>query len=109
MDFDSKKAYIEGIQKDLSRSCFSRCFSVNDKNLDKSCIDNCYEKYIRTVGKVMNCYRDLAYENESMYGYVIFDMISPRYQIFVKRNVLPVVDQSKTYIVEKDDVNKKSV
>lgn len=64
-DFDEKKNFLDGMQKNLTKSCFRRCFNLEKLDLSQSCFDLCYKKYLHTVYIVNKEIKEQAFDCDS--------------------------------------------
>lgn len=78
---ESKQEYINGLIKDVTRKCFSPCFSNKSLDIDKNCLDNCFEKYLETLKRTADLVKDIGYEYQSPYSYKIFPERDPYYEL----------------------------
>lgn len=73
---ESKKFYMEKIQKLVNKKCFERCFS-NDTFLNKDCYLVCYEKFIKTFEITHEQIKNVHQNNHTQYYYKLFTETDP--------------------------------
>eukprot|EP01017_Pseudomicrothorax_dubius_P042181 TRINITY_DN6849_c0_g2_i1.p1 TRINITY_DN6849_c0_g2~~TRINITY_DN6849_c0_g2_i1.p1 ORF type:complete len:109 (-),score=8.92 TRINITY_DN6849_c0_g2_i1:33-359(-) len=76
MSPEDRAEFMEGVQKDLTSSCFRTCFRAPTRSVDRPCFDACYEKYINTTQTVSEELKRLAYQNQSLYGYKVYPEVN---------------------------------
>lgn len=69
---ESKRQWIESIQKDITSTCFSKCFQLNSLDVDGSCLKSCYQKYKQTLNVTNKTLEELGYELHSQAAYKIW-------------------------------------
>ncbi len=68
----SKKIFIDQMQKQINRQCFERCFDSKSAFLDRECFVVCYQKYTDTFYTVFEHLKDVAYANKTIYHFKLF-------------------------------------
>ena len=70
MDFESKKKYLDTLQKSITSACFNNCYNL--KTIETDCLDNCFENFIETINEVNNLFKSKLKFYDSKYYYKFY-------------------------------------
>jgi len=52
MNQSDKVKHIESVQKEVTSMCFDTCFKTKNMQVDKECVQTCYQKYLFAINYV---------------------------------------------------------
>ena len=73
---ESKKFYMEKVQKTINKKCFNKCFT-NERVLNKNCYIVCYDKFVKSIQQTYEEIKLLSRKHRSVYHFRIFSEIDP--------------------------------
>jgi Tim10/DDP family zinc finger len=62
---ESKRLWVESIQKDITETCFNDCFDTTEFNVEGNCLKSCYGKYKEVLNITNRKLEELGYNCES--------------------------------------------
>ena len=68
-NLESKKSYIENIQKTASKLCMRSCFNEKLFGVNQQCLDSCFDKFTRTATTVHEVLREKCLDSGSIYSH----------------------------------------
>ena len=74
--FESKKFYLEKVQKTINKICFEKCFLKNS-GLSQQCYSVCGDKFIKSIGVSLETIKKISRENQTIYHYKLFSENDP--------------------------------
>lgn len=74
---ESKRLWVESIQKDITEVCFGQCFDSEELNIDGSCLKSCYSKYKEVLNVTNSKLKDIGYACESQIAYKVWKKNHP--------------------------------
>lgn len=106
---NDQKKYIDNIQKSITKTCFKRCFALQNLKTNQNCLDVCYSKYMRTLGLVNDELKDSAHEVVSQYGLKIWPFNPLRAQFYYDDDIYPVMTPHDDYILNEHDITNEFI
>ena len=80
-NLDPQKEHLDTIQKDLTSVCFEHCFSTKTLDLEASCLDGCYDDYIKALKITTKKLKSEGYRRASMYAFKVFPINYPLFEM----------------------------
>lgn len=92
---ESKRMWVESIQKDMTEVCFNQCFDTHDLDIDGNCLKTCYNKYKEVLNLTNNKLKELGYTYESQIAYKIWKKNHPMNFMYYQGPLSPYQRRTK--------------
>ena len=73
---ESKRFYMEKVQKTTNKICFQKCFD-RENGLNKDCYVVCYDKFLKTLNASQNKLKELSKKNHTSHYFKLFAETDP--------------------------------
>jgi len=104
---ESKKEYLDTVQKNMTSACLELCFDTSTRGADKLCLDTCYNKYMGTLSTTYNSIRNILLDNHSIQGWTLLRDYSMFTDIIYSNEHLVYNSYEYNHLIERDRMTPK--
>lgn len=106
-NLESKKTYIESLQKTAAKLCMRSCFNEKMLGVNQQCLDTCFDKFTQTAAVVHDVLKETCLDSGSIYSHKFMLEESPVTSLKYGEALVPFYQWKGPYYQAKDRMSDK--